>query len=162
MDPCRLLAGSQITSTSGLLLTSQPPASVPGFPPTLVWGPSKCNEAARLDLRYEGTASRVQWRRCCPERLTLRVPEVGANWPALLQGKDWLWGEVTCGEWGDTLNLQYSFLIKLASLSFFFCFRGWRKRRLGSQTPPPEAHGTCHATLPTPRGFCRSPMACKG
>ena len=62
--------------------------------------------------------------------------------------------EITCRGWGP--HLQYSFLIKLASLSgkyinffFFFCLRMWRKKM---ELKSPKLHtprevGTCHPPL---------------
>ena len=72
-------------------------------------------------------------------------------------------GEVTCGECGDALSLQYSFL--LASLSrkyttlFFVVYGcGEKKRAKKPETPHPRSPGTCQRGL---RGYARPPKTAK-
>ena len=77
--PSRPSAASQITPKSGLTLSSQPPTLYLVSLPHLCEELSKCNEATGLDLRYEGTAPRVQWRRSYQSVLTPEIPEMGAN-----------------------------------------------------------------------------------
>ena len=112
-------------------ITPNPGSHVrPGhLPPNLIAlpqsceGPSVCNEATGLGLRCEGTPPQ-----CNGGLFTRGVPCPGnpGNWAPFglpsLRGKDQLQIGVTCRECGDALNLQYSFLIKLASLYSFFFF----------------------------------------
>ena len=124
MDPggCRPShpsAQNQITPTSGLV-NRQPNHLLQNLLPLPQSreGPSECNEATRLGLQCEGTPPQCNgglftWRLAGPQS-----PKDGRQMacPPLTSGGLALKG-VTCRECGDALNLQYSFLIKLASLS---------------------------------------------
>ena len=100
-------------------LMGQPSAPAPGFPPTLVWG--------TLEVQWGYQARPPVWRHSPPQSAMEALlpgatdPLSHQGWAPIglpsLRGEGWLWMGVTCREWGDTLNLQYSFLIKLASLS---------------------------------------------
>ena len=115
-------------------------------------GPSECNEATRLGLPYEGMPPQ------CNEGLfTGRLADPQSlkdgrqlACPPLTSGGLALEG-VTCRECGDALNLQYSFLIKLASLSgksgTFFLLMDVEKKiglkgpKLHTQGPPSTCQG---------------------
>ena len=156
--PSHLSAEGQITPTSRLVnrLASHLLQSLVSLP-----RPSKCDEATRLGLLREDTAPSVQWRLVCP----------GTSWPPgsqrwvpiglpSLRGEVSLWMGVTCGEWGHTHNLQYSFLIKLVSLSgkLSFVSRRWRKN--GARGPPNSTPFNEPWHMPEPFGeYARTPQS---
>ena len=90
--PSHLSAEDQIVPTSGLRFW-YPSALEPGF------RPSRCNEATRLGLQWEGKAPSVQWRLVYPETYWLLSHQRWAptGLPSLL-GRVSLWIGVTCKE----------------------------------------------------------------
>ena len=134
--PSHPSAKNQITPTSGLVnrQANHLLQNLVAIPQSCE-GPSECNEATRLGLQCEGMPPQCNGGLFTRRLADPQGPRDGCQLacPPLTSGGLAL-GEVTCWECGDALNLQYSFFIKLASLSgksdnsTLFFFRMWRKK----------------------------------
>ena len=124
--PSHPLAKNQITPSSGLVnRQANHLLQILVALPQSCEGPSECNEATRLGLRCKGMPPQCDGGLFTRRLVDPQSPKDGHQLacPPLTSGGLALEG-VTCRECGDTLNLQYSFLI-----NFCFCLWMWRKNR---------------------------------